>query len=687
MWEFDISTKHYSRSDAYNDSDMNHFKGSPHHESFIRELIQNSLDARKDLHAPVCLTFKIKKIEQEALNSVHFPQIKEILGQKQTWEKQVESEKQVERGKRVDPYKRVIKSLNNLPFPILFVSESNTTGMPGPWNKEGTKFHSFAFASGDNNKSRSGGGTHGIGKAALRLLSPARLIFFSTAYGLEQPNGQSANNMSTEHLALGIIRTSSDNINESKRSAWGYWFPGDNSSPVIDFKHIPDWLRREKEAIGTNFAIAGYNPDDDNDKEYYELLGKVLPTYDVLFAYFVYKNFFKAICDGDLEVRLCNPPAHINNQKNKYENNFYMEGIWTINKDNIEGQLRALYPEIKKQEPIFGSEQESILESIEETLLAIWCLTESPPDGYEHKKDNSTISIDGQKINCSIRTIVHSKGNESRLFDIKSKKIIFVRRGFVITSEFPGLKNFPKSAPPFLGLFFVDPDEIIAACEPPAHNDVNINNIHIEQRKMAEKLLKSIREQVRAFINQQFAPRSENNGKAPWIFLRAQADDDQAEDDEKSFSERDTSVLILRPSHPRPKSPLPLIKDRNGGNPGPGPGPVPPPDPVPPGPGGPIIKPISPGVSPAIAAKVKILSVTPTSVENCFVVTIVNNTTRCRLESIEFREKGQFDTGAEVYITPIPNDVFLESEAIREVNVRFINTPPKVLDAKLVLSE
>ena len=138
--------------------------------SFIRELIQNAIDARLDKDKPVRLVFKlidIKKEKQKDLQSL----FKRILPL-------------VKLGHNSKTARDMIYKDADLYCKALVVEEFNTSGLTGPvdlLDNEHSDWHYSNYMFGVNRKTKDeGGGSAGVGKITSNMLSDIRSILFLT---------------------------------------------------------------------------------------------------------------------------------------------------------------------------------------------------------------------------------------------------------------------------------------------------------------------------------------------------------------------------------------------------------------------------------------------------------------------------------------------------------------------------
>ena len=139
-------------------------------EHVVREIIQNSLDARNTRHPDSPVVVRMHKIELErgAINA------KELAGH---ISESLKSAKEQKNEKGVRFYEHALRMLKRPKIPVLVVMDENTTGLSGShWEaliyKEGTPSKDNAAA----------GGSFGIGKNAPYAASALGLVCYSTRY-------------------------------------------------------------------------------------------------------------------------------------------------------------------------------------------------------------------------------------------------------------------------------------------------------------------------------------------------------------------------------------------------------------------------------------------------------------------------------------------------------------------------
>lgn len=144
-------------------------------ESLAREIIQNSLDARKDYKRPVKVSFDLIQTRNSDIPQIS--EYKTIFSRcYDYWEKN-------EKAKAF--FTTALKMLQQEQIPVLKISDYNTTGLTGAQLDRGGHFHSLIKSVGVSNKQGGKGGSFGIGKNAPFATSAFRTVYYST-YDIDQ---------------------------------------------------------------------------------------------------------------------------------------------------------------------------------------------------------------------------------------------------------------------------------------------------------------------------------------------------------------------------------------------------------------------------------------------------------------------------------------------------------------------
>ena len=165
---------------------------------------------------------------------------------------------------------------------VLEIADYNTTGLEGPPNESGSKFHALVKSTGKSNKStETSGGSFGIGKNATFAVSDLRTVFYSTIY--DTSDGKKSAVQGKVQL---VSHRDSEGID---RTSKGYWGHPEKFSAVEDPDLVPEWLRRDQK--GTSVFSVGFRGGENwVDRMAVPLLS----------------NFFVAIDEGEIIFRIGN---------------------------------------------------------------------------------------------------------------------------------------------------------------------------------------------------------------------------------------------------------------------------------------------------------------------------------------------------------------------------------------------
>lgn len=165
-------------------------------------------------------------------------------------------------------------------IPVLEIADFNTTGLEGPPNNSGSKFHALVKSSGKSNKStETSGGSFGIGKNATFAVSDLRTVFYSTLYDTAK-----GPKFALQGKVQLVSHRDADGV---ERTAKGYWGHPEHFEAVEDPELAPEWLRRDSR--GTSVFSVGFRGRDDwVDRMTVPLLS----------------NFFVAVDDGEIEFEV-----------------------------------------------------------------------------------------------------------------------------------------------------------------------------------------------------------------------------------------------------------------------------------------------------------------------------------------------------------------------------------------------
>jgi len=268
QWDF-VSTGG-GDEDGPNNTKIEYFSGDYNY-YLAREIIQNSLDARKDKSKPVSVFFKL-----EYFGDANFPgytQFLSILDKAQKyWE---------ENEKAQILLSNAIKCVSQRNIPFLRISDFNTYGLNGTDEDKKGGWYSLVRSTGSSPKS-TGGGSFGIGKGAPFAASDLRVVFYATK-----------NEASVSAFQGKAELVSFEENGDIKRGVGAY---GIGQKSIRELRSIPETFWRKKQ--GTDIIIAGYKNNAGWENE---LIKSIL------------RNFWYAIFKNELEVKIENKEINSSN--------------------------------------------------------------------------------------------------------------------------------------------------------------------------------------------------------------------------------------------------------------------------------------------------------------------------------------------------------------------------------------
>lgn len=158
--------------------------GEPGLKTFVREVLQNSNDARLDNDQPARVTFKLASLEGD--DAIEYLRALDI----ETWSEHANLATDTESGKHIAEAIKRIKDDEKIR--VLTIEDENTEGLLGEENADESNFTAlvrdvlFSSKSGDT-----AGGSYGLGKAVLWLYSGLSLVMFNSTLSDPDPKDQS----------------------------------------------------------------------------------------------------------------------------------------------------------------------------------------------------------------------------------------------------------------------------------------------------------------------------------------------------------------------------------------------------------------------------------------------------------------------------------------------------------------
>ena len=158
--------------------------GEPGLKTFVREVLQNSNDARLDNNQPARVTFRLESLQDE--EAIEYLRALDI----ENWSDHAKLATDTESGKHISEAIERIK--DNEEIRVLTIEDENTEGLLGKENADESNFTAlvrdvlFSSKSGDT-----AGGSYGLGKAVLWLYSGLSLVMFNSTLSEPHPEHQS----------------------------------------------------------------------------------------------------------------------------------------------------------------------------------------------------------------------------------------------------------------------------------------------------------------------------------------------------------------------------------------------------------------------------------------------------------------------------------------------------------------
>ena len=261
---------------GFNDSSIDHFKGH-RLSSLVREVIQNSIDARKNADTAVVVDFQLNMLEMSDL-----PEITD-LGEHLMLAKQTARLQNADQA--VDFYEEAEATIKQKKLSFLCVHDSYTNGLTGPIDGPHGAWYALTKGSGLTQKTGPSLGSFGHGSKAPFVSSKLRSIFYLSV--IEPTPDQ----MEFRFQGKSILQ--SHKLPSGKMTqGTGFFGLSDMCMPLLN-DSVPAWaleLRTHRtHQTGTSIIIPGSIWDKDS-----------LPSVTIT----AIANFFYAIWKGVLEVNI-----------------------------------------------------------------------------------------------------------------------------------------------------------------------------------------------------------------------------------------------------------------------------------------------------------------------------------------------------------------------------------------------
>lgn len=275
-WRF--APSNFGKRKGLSTGDAETFKKNPFG-NFGREIIQNSIDARKSDEEPVYVEFSVF--------SISTADIPDIDGLKKAIRRSMDFWKESQPA-YYNEYEKMLKLLNSKNIECLRISDKNTTGLIGidrPEDSKNNKYLALIKSSGVSDKnSETAGGSKGVGKNAAFLLSKIKTVFYST-HTSEGAMGYSG----VADFITGYVQDDIDNEHRDYTQGEGYFGKNGYNAPQEGLLNLDKNYSERETNSGTDIYILGLNKEE---KWKSEILDSVL------------ESFMVSIVKGQLVVKI-----------------------------------------------------------------------------------------------------------------------------------------------------------------------------------------------------------------------------------------------------------------------------------------------------------------------------------------------------------------------------------------------
>lgn len=279
---WDFPPNHGGTSQGFNHGGIDTFAGT-RLSSIVREVIQNSLDARAATDCPVIVEFSLQKWPKAELDNLN-----ELAGHLKECEK-----RSVFNGSKVaqDFFQNALRLIQRGDeVPCLVISDSNTTGLQGGIDEEKGSWFALTKGSGITQKAGGSLGSFGHGSMAPFAMSHLRTVFYITKI-----EGQD-HKLESRFQGKSILQTHEHPTRGDSTQGIGFFGHKKELRPLVS-KDIPQWARsiREAHSSGPGTTIIIPFPYFSAEK-----FGLVKVAVLANFFYSIYSNKLEVLVDGEL---------------------------------------------------------------------------------------------------------------------------------------------------------------------------------------------------------------------------------------------------------------------------------------------------------------------------------------------------------------------------------------------------
>ena len=280
-------------SEGFNDAALDTFQGHGV-QSLVREIIQNSADARSDYHEPTRVAFSIFTIPVSEC-----PEISGLQPWLQrAWNADPFSDNEDDEVtlKRHDFYRDGLAALQDSSITVLAVHDFNTSGLTGPTSyKEGQDSGSWwalVRSTGRNKKANAGaGGSYGHGSKAPIAYSGVRTVFYYTEF---DDNAGLVQRFQGKSILESMAHPHASDQFTSNTGFFGLVEAEHNPQP-LNGHEIPPWAVQDRKKFhnGSGTSVFIPLPQFESEQDFWKQAQTAIVG-----------NFAPAILDGEIVVQL-----------------------------------------------------------------------------------------------------------------------------------------------------------------------------------------------------------------------------------------------------------------------------------------------------------------------------------------------------------------------------------------------
>lgn len=302
---------------GFNDSSMDTFKGR-RLSSLVREIVQNSLDARADSLKPVVVDFQFSAHAGDEVSEVILLRRHIELAQKTAKVQGLDQAVEF-----YDAALKVLDKKNKIRF--LSAHDSNTSGLTGPIDGPNGAWYALTKGSGLTQKPTTSGslGSFGHGSKAPFVSSAVRSVYYLSVV----EDGNKKKSKEIRFQGKSILQSYELGKGKGMTQGTGFFGHEEECRPLLN-EEVPEWALRLRtsrtQTTGTTIILPAVIWDDDSLKS---------------ISITTIANFFYAIKKGVLEVQV----GHLerltaNNVEQKFQH--YLERIEDASSEiDLEGTL------------------------------------------------------------------------------------------------------------------------------------------------------------------------------------------------------------------------------------------------------------------------------------------------------------------------------------------------------------